>query len=426
MFLPYGGRFIECNIPKRNLLTVARPFFGDPVEDEERVVRETIAKALEKTPVLPNPKSNVAIGVTDGTRPTPNNKILPALLNELKRLGVRDDKITVVIATGMHRPNSTDEIEQNLGQEVLKRVKVMNHDPDDQENFAYLGTTDLGTDMEVNKVFVDADFRIITGTVCPCMLAGWTGGGKIVTAGLSSRSSISQNHALFVSNVRKLKRGAMFGLSEDNLVRQDIDTYAARVGVNLIVNAVQNPEGQALGIYAGTLNETYEHALRESRKAMTIISPEKADIVVASPGVYSHEVSLYQSASRVLGSVEMLVKRGGSIVLASSCYKGMYEGIESEEFRRTLLKHQDPDEILQLTEEGVMPSFESCVAYQFAWMMQRCSIIVVTDGIRKEGLEKMNMAHASSLDKALETCLNDHGKDAKVTVVPYASSTCAK
>jgi nickel-dependent lactate racemase len=405
---------------------VVKPFFGAPIEDEDRFVRETVVKALRKAQVTPNPKDNVAIGVTDSTRPTPNSKMLPALLDELKRLGVREEKVTILIATGMHGPDNADEIKRNLGQEVLKRVKVMNHDPDDQENFRCLGSTELGTTMEVNKVFVDADFRIITGTVGPCMLAGWTGGGKTVMPGLSSRNSISQNHTLFVKNIRMAKRGAMFGVLRNNLVRQDIDDYAARVGVNLIVNAVQNPDGQALGIYAGTLYETYEHALRESRKAMTITSPEKADIVVASPGVYTHEVSLYQSASRVLGSVEMLVKRGGSIVLVSSCYKGMYEGIEEKEFRRTLLKHRDPDEILQLTEEGKMPSFESCVAYQFAWMTQRYSVTVVTDGVTKQELEEINMAHASTVGKALGTCLNHHGKNANVTVVPYASFTCAK
>ena len=114
----------------------------------------------------------------------------------------------------------------------------------------------------------------------------------------------------------------MFGLIEDNLVRQDIDDYAQRVGVNLSVNAVQDAKEGFLGIYAGDVLEAFGGALTHANRAMTSPVPGKADIVVVSPGVYSHEVSLYQSASRMFASVEGLIEEGGTIILVSSCYKG--------------------------------------------------------------------------------------------------------
>jgi len=423
VFLPYGGHLLKCEVPERNLLAVAKPSFGVPVADEKQVIREVITKVIDETQVTFNSTDKVAIAVTDSTRPTPNNKILPILLDELKKFGVQNGNVTIIIATGMHRPDSPEEIRRNVGEETLRRVKIVNHDPDDRKNLAHLGETDLGTDIEVNKLFADGDVRITTGTVGPCMLAGWSGGGKTVMPGVSSRHSISQNHTLFVRNVRNTKRGAMFGIIENNLVRQDIDNYAKKVGVDFIVNVVQNPNSEVLGIYAGGLFEAHRKALAHAKKVMKASVPEKADIAIVSPGVFAHEVSLYQSGSRMLGCVEGLVKRGGSIILVSSCYKGLYEGIEEREFRRALLRHQDPEEILELTEKGKLPSFESCILYQFLWMIKHFSITVVTDKMSSEELEEIGMRHNLKVSEALKKSLDECGKDATITVVPYGSIT---
>ncbi|MFQ5712275.1 MAG: nickel-dependent lactate racemase [Candidatus Geothermarchaeales archaeon] len=423
--LPYGGRLLECEFPERNLLTIAEPPFGVPVEDEQRSIRQAITKAIHEGELSTTlkPTDKVTIAVTDSTRPTPNSKILPILLDELGNFGVKDENVAVIIATGMHEPDSLEEMRRNVGEEALRRVKVVNHNPDDREHLVSLGRTELGTEMEVNKLFADADVRVTTGTIGPCMLVGWSGGGKTVMPGVSSRRSIDQNHTLFVRNVRKAKRGAMFGLIEDNWVRRDIDDYAQRVGVDLIVNTVQNAKEEILGVYAGGLPEAYGRTLEHAKKAMTAPVSEKADVVVVSPGVYSHEVSLYQSGSRMFASVEGLVEKGGTIILVSSCYKGIYEGIEKEEFKRTLLQYRDPEEVLELTEKGEIPSFESCISYQFVWMMKHFTIMVVTDGVSKEELKEMGMEHAPTISKALETSLSWQGRDATVTVVPYGDIT---
>ena len=423
--LVYGGRLLECEVPKRNLLTIAIPSFGAPVKDERRSIREAITKAMYEGELFATlkPTDKVAIAVTDSTRPTPNSKILPILLDELGKFGIKDENVTVIVATGMHKPDSPEEIRRNVGDEALRRVRVVNHNPDDQELLVNVGRTELGTDIEANKLFAHADVRVTTGTVAPCMLVGWTGGGKTVMPGVSSRHSIDQNHRLFVRNIRKAKRGAMFGLIEDNWVRRDIDDYAERVGVSLVINAVQNVKEEISGVYAGDLLQAYGAALAHARKDMTTSVAEKADIVVVSPGVYTHEVSLYQSGSRMFAAVEGLVKKGGTIILVTSCYKGIYEGIEREEFRRALLQYRDPEEVLDLTEIGKIPSFESCVSYTFVWMMQHFTIMVVTDGMSREELEEIGMEHAPTIEEALETSLSQQGKESTITVVPYASIT---
>lgn len=371
MPVPCGAHLLKCEVPERNMLTTARPPLGATVDDEGRSLREAIIKAIYGGPLSATlkPTDKVTIAVTDSTRATPNSKILPILLDELAKFGIKDENVVVIIATGMHKPNSLEEIRQNVGAEALRRVRVVNHNPYDQRLLTRLGITELGTDIEVNKLFTDADVRIVTGTVGPCMLAGWSGGGKTVMPGVTSRHSTDQNHRLFVKNIRKAGRGAMFGLIEDNWVRRDIDEFADKVEVSLMVNTIQNEKEELLGVYAGDLRQAYTTALEHARKAMTAPVTEKADIVVASPGVCAHEVSLYQSGSRVFAAVEGLVKKEGTIISVTSCHKGIYEGIEKEEFRKALLQHRDPEEVLDLTEMGKIPSFESCVSYQFAWMM---------------------------------------------------------
>ena len=428
--LPYGGKYIKCKIPERNLLIIAKPKLSPPLENPKEYIREIVRKAISELDIESKVKrdSKMAIAVTDSTRPTPNYIIVPIMLEEFGKLGVKEENTVVLIATGMHSPDSPEEIKRNVGEEVVSRVKVLNHNPDDKELNKRVGVTDKGTDIEVNRLFLDADIRILTGTISPCMLVGWTGGAKTIMPGVSSRHSIEQNHLLFVKNVRKYKRGAMLGIMEGNLVREDIDDYGVKVGVSLIVNVIQDGEANVLDAYAGDIIEAHRKAVEKAKILMETKIPEKADIVIAAPGVYPHEVSLYQSGSRMLAAVENVVKEGGSIILVSSCYKGLYEGIEREAFRKFLITYRDPEEVLDLTEKGVIPSFESCISYQFVWMMEHYDITVVTDGMKPEEIRELGMSYAGTVEEAVSEALKKQGRDASIIVLPYAdiSNTYSK
>ncbi|KPV65031.1 MAG: hypothetical protein AOA65_0534 [Candidatus Bathyarchaeota archaeon BA1] len=143
---------------------------------------------------------------------------------------------------------------------------------------------------------------------------------------------------LFVRNLKGADRGSMLGRMGNNLIRQDIDDITQKSGLNFIINTVQDGEGKVLKVFAGEPVDAHKCGLSHAKEVMRATIPTKGDIVIASPGVKSHEVSLYQSGSRVFGSMEGLVKKGGTVVLVSSCHDGIYEGIGKEkEFFRSLL-----------------------------------------------------------------------------------------
>lgn len=421
--LPYGGCEVSVK-PSGGFIREVKPRFGRILGSGE--VREAIVDGVrDYLSGKVKPGFKVAIAVPDSTRPTPSSLIASTVIRELEGLGVRSDDITVLIATGMHSPEDRNSILRILGEEVVNRVRVVNNNPYDDSTLAELGSTSLGTTIQVNKLFAEADVKIIAGTIGPCMLTGWSGGGKTVMPGVSSRRSIHENHKLFVRNVRNARRGAMFGLIEGNAVRQDIDDYAQRVGVDLIVNVIQDHKGSVLGVYVGDVVKTFYRAQAFARDALSSSEPVEgeADIAVVSPGVFSHEVSLYQSGSRMLAAVEGLVKSGGSIILVSSCYKGIYEGAEVEGFKDFFVKYDDVEEVLDLTERDVIPSFESCIGYQFLWMTRNFNVCVVSNNLSSSDLKMFRMKHYLSVDDALSDALKIHGKDSAIIAIPYASIT---
>jgi len=424
--VPYGGRRIAFGIPKKNLLVVASPKVRR-VRNDLQMIKKALANPIgsKRLSELARPESKVAIAVTDSTRPVPNSKILPLVLGELEESGVKDANITVIIATGMHRQNTEEEIKRNIGEKAAKRYRVVNHNPEDRANISKFGKTQLGTEVQVNKTFADADLKVVTGAIMPCMLSGWCGSGKTVMPGVSSRKSIEQNHALFVKNFESLDRGAMGGIVENNFVRKDIDDCAARAKLDFAINVSLNERKEVMQAFAGHPQNVHRQGVEFGKDAMKTTVPERADIVIAGPGFVEYEVSLYQSASRTFATVENVVKERGTVILVSSCHRGLYEGIgkEIEFYRDWLTRLPKPKEILDMTVKNEVPSFESCILYQFSWMMQRFSIKVLTKGMSESELEEIGMGYVSSPREAINESLRTHGENAKIAVVPYASIT---
>jgi len=424
--VPYAGRKLEFDVPKGNLLALVVPRLPR-AGNEVKTIGHALANPIDSKRVsqLARPESKVAIAVTDSTRQVPNHTILPSVIRELEESGVKDQNVTIVVATGMHRPSAEEEIRSNVGDEVARRFKVVNHNAEDEAAMTRYGKSQLGTELLVNRVFGDADLKIVTGTITPCSLSGWCGGSKTLMPGVSGRRSIEQNHALFVKNLSGVNRGAMGGIGENNLVRKDMDDCARMAGLDYAVNVSLNEEKQVMQAFAGAPQGVHKAGVQFGKDVMKTSLPERADIVVAGPGYVENEVSLFQSATRAFATVENLVKERGTIILVSSCHKGLYEGTseEVESFRKWLVDLPKAKEIMELTERKEIPSFEACVLYQFSWMMQRSSVKVITSGVSEDALDEIGIGRYASANEAIEESLRVYGKEAKIAVVPYASIT---
>lgn len=424
--IPYGDSFANVNIPEKNVLGAFNPVRLEEIHDYRDAIREEIVRGLVKTKItdIATSKSKVAIGITDRTRVTPNQLILPVLLDELNNLGIPDQNITIISGTGMHTPDSQEEIGKNVGVEVQSRVQILNNMPFEKELYEEIGVTCYGTKVQLHKRFVEADIKIVTGNIVPCLMAGWTGGGKTVLPGVSSKEAIYINHKYSMSQLEKAGTGSMLGvLPPTNIVRADIEEAANAAGLHMAVNTVLNYDGSIVSILAGQHVEIHRKGVGIALNALGAPFPGKADIIIGGVGSRGFEISLYQGGSRVLQALDGVINEGGTIILTCECREGIYEGILKSLYTEWMRKMPTPEEIRRLTETDELPPEEGVVMYVFSWLIHKlkCKIVVVTEKMSAKELEDIHMSHETSLQRALDAALNNHGSDASVAVLPYAS-----
>ncbi len=423
--IPYNKGYEVITVPEKNLLGVFNPVWLDPLADPHATVREEIRRELSEIKIMPvdTSKSKVAIAVTDRTRVTPNKLFLSVLLEELNLLGIVDDNITILIGTGMHAPDSQEDIANNCGQEIQKRLQVLNNRPLEKDLHVECGRTSYGTPVQVHKVFAAGDLKIATGNITPCLMAGWTGGGKTVLPGITSQETIYSNHKLFTDQLKGAERGALLGvLPPANIVRSDIEEAADLAGLHMVINSVLNYDHSLVRVLAGHQVKVHRQGVEVATKGLQALFPRKADIIVSGVGL-GFDISLYQGGSRVLQSLDGVIKEEGTVIFACACREGIYEGILQDVYRRWMERMPTPREIEELVRANELPPEDGVVLYVFSWLIHklRCKIILVTEGLSKEETERVHMTHDTSLQKALDRVLSDHGGSAEVAVLPYGS-----
>jgi nickel-dependent lactate racemase len=361
------------------------------------------------------------IAITDRTRSTPNARIVPILLDQLNALGVPDERITVISGGGMHAPDSQEELTNSVGQAVMERVELLTNEPDNDAIMVNMGTTDLGTPVEVYRRFAEADIKLGVSNVNPCMLSGWSGSGKIVMPGVSSRRAIYHNHKLFVEPLMELNCASLIGvMPPDNPVRADIEDFATLSGIDLLVNTVLDSERCLVDVFCGEHLASHRAARDCMLPKVEVSLPRSVDVLIAGVGDPALEVSLFQGGSRVCGGVDRYLKPGGTLIMVNACTEGIYEGFEHEEFREWMRQMPTPRNIGQLVDDEQMGGEKGCVLFTFAWLLHEmgCRIVVVTDGMTAEELEEVHLEHASSVQDAADDALG-RSAQASVVVMPY-------
>lgn len=424
--IPFGTSRQQVEIPAGRLAGVCWPAPVPTVPDPEGHLRQVIREGMERTGVRAKAKSGarVCLVVTDRTRSTPNRQIVPILIEELEKLGVRDEDISIMVGVGMHAADDPAAIEANLGAEIARRFPVLNNEPDNQPAMVRLGITSLGTPVEVHHRFAEADIRIGTGLVNPCMLAGWSAGGKIVLPGVASRRCIYENHKRFTGILAELRCGSLLGIMPPaNIVRADLEEAADIAGVDMVVDVLLDAGRSLVRAFADGHLAAHRSAVEFMRPYVEVSLPEKVDIMIAGVGDIGYEVSLFQGGSRVCGGVDRYLKPGGTLILLNQCREGIYEGFEHEEFREWMRQMPTPAELRRLTEALEIGGEKSCVLYTFSWLLHemKCRIVVVAEGMTPAELHEVHLEYAGHAQPALEDALAEHGPNAVVGVMPYGA-----
>jgi nickel-dependent lactate racemase len=319
----------------------------------------------------------------------------------------------------MHRSNTEAELELMLGREVLKKVKVVNHNAFDKENLLYVGETSKNTPIWVNKIVFDADVKILTGFIEPHEFAGFTGGRKSILPGVSGIITIDKNHGPEMLNHPK----ARIGILDGNPINEDMVEAAKMVGVNFIVNVILNSWKKIAKVVAGDLIKAHLIGVKFYEQYGRVKVGEPANIVVASAG-YPLDINLYQSVKSLVAA-EAFVKKNGVIILFAECV----EGVGHQSFFECLKRSTSAEDMLENVNELVkmnthVAELDHC--YLLARILKKCKVIVVSSNPLVKEISENLIITTESPKKALSMALKWEGKSASITVLPYATRIIPK
>lgn len=411
-WLPYGKSEVCVRIPTRNFLGSIQPREKPGVPDArveiERALKEPIgSKRLSE---IAKPESKVAIVVDDATRPAPSALMVPPILDELGVAGVKDDNVTIIFACGTHRAVKREEAARLLGENVLSRVKAVSHDCKAQD-MIHVGTTQkYGTKVLLNRVFVEADVRILTGDVCFHYFAGYGGGRKSILPGVSGEETAKHNHALL------LDPNAKSGILNGNPVHEDIVEAVKMARVDFVLNVVSNSKREIVKAFAGDLEQVFSEGVKLVDEMYRVQVDRRADIVVVSPGGDPADVNLFQAYKGVDNALEV-VKRGGVIVLVAE----LPEGHGNQDFYDWMVRFND----LKAVEREVKRNFVvgGSKAYYYMKAQQKAQIILVSSMPDYYATNVFKLKTARAVNDALNEAFNIVGKNAKIWTLPYGNYT---
>jgi nickel-dependent lactate racemase len=411
VWLPYGKSDVCVRIPARNLLGSIEPEQVSGVADVnaevERALKEPIgSKRLSE---IAQPEHKIAIVVDDFTRKTPSRIMLPPVLAELNAAGVKDENVTVIFGCGTHRAVKPEEARRLVGEEVFNRVKTVSHDCK-AEDLMSIGKTKRGNNVRLNRVFAEADVKVLVGDVGFHYYAGYGGGRKSVMPAVSCKETISYNHAML------LDANARAGVLEGNPVHEDMTEAARMAKVDFILNVVTNSKGEIVKAFAGDLEQAFLEATKLVDQMYRVSVDRRADIVVVSPGGYPSDINLYQ-VYKALDNALAVVKRGGTLIMVAECAEGHGNQVFYDWMTRL--------EELNKVEREVKRHFElgGHKAYYLLKALKSHPIILVSSlpDYYANGVFKLKTARA--VNDALREALKNAGSQARVWVMPQGDST---
>ncbi len=406
--MPFGESFVELEVPDD--ASVRESAYMPPLPDPVAAIEDALTHPLGTPPLqeVARGRRSVAIVINDITRPSPSRLMVEAILSQLSGAGIGKEAVTIVIATGNHRAASATEVEEMVGPDVARSVRVVSHDCQDSANMSYFGVTQRGLPVYVNKAVGEAEMRILTGIITPHHCGGYSGGRKSIVPGVAGYETIRVHHS---PPIRSLE--PVTGIMKGNTFHEEAVAAARLVGVDFILNVIKNGDGAIAGVVAGELEEAHEHGVSICEKGWAISFEHRYDIVVVSPGKYPKDFDLHQ-AQKAVSAAESVTSEGGIIILVAECRAGVGK------FENLLRRASHPQEIIdRFIREGQTKDHLS-KAFMCARALVKHPVIVVCKGVSKETLEDMFFEYAPSLEQAFERARRRKGKGARILVLPHA------
>lgn len=409
--LDYGREGLFVEVPEENLDTVLRLNPAPPVPDPTTAVQEALRNPVSAPPLaeLARERRSACVVISDITRPVPNRILLPPLLACLEAAGIPSEQITILVATGTHRPNTPAELVEMVGERITRDYRIVNHAARDPETHARIGTGRSGTPFEVDRRYLEAELRITTALIEPHFMAGYSGGRKSVCPGICSMETVKTWHGPhFIGHPR-----SEAGVLEGNPLHEDAIQAARLAGTDFIVDVALDEERRITGIFAGDVEAAWYAGVRHVERVVQAKLAAPADVVLTTSAGYPLDLTYYQAVKGMVGALPA-VKEGGTIVLAACCA----EGLGSREFAAALMDHDDLEAYVRgLYEPGVFTP-DQWEVQELAKARRKAEVLCFSEGIDSDTLARCFVEPVPSVEAGVKQALAKHGPDARLAVIP--------
>ena len=413
--IAYGRGELPVELPAGRT-TVIKPSHRDRLPDERAALRAALDAPIGSPALrnLPLDRSRICVVFTDITRPTPNDRLIPWLLEYLLEAGANDDAITLLNSTGTHRPNTREELEVMLTRPVVERFRVLNHECEKTSELVQFGTTKTGARALINRALVDAEIRIITGFIEPHFFAGFSGGPKGIMPGVAGLETVMSNHgAHHIADPQ-----AVFGINEGNPIWEEMRDIALRVGQSFLINVTLNDERGITGVFAGDLLKAHRAGTEFVRS--TAMQPVDGlfDIVITSNSGYPLDMNLYQGV-KGMSAAARIVKPGGLIVIACECSEGVPQG---SPFDHLLRETSSPEEVLGLL---LQPGFQRAEQWQvqIQSLISKRARVLLHSNLPPDDVRAAHLTPCANISATVEEELARLGPSGRVAVLPQGPLT---
>jgi nickel-dependent lactate racemase len=414
----FGKHGIDVTVPDSVRAEVIHCRSASALPDASAAIAEALDHPIGSVPLtaLAAGKRTAAISVCDITRPAPNSVTLPPLLARLHEAGIPVDGVTILIATGLHRGATEDEIITILGPEIAAKYRVVNHDAQRRDEHRFLGATRAGTPVWIDERFMAADLHLSLGFIEQHLMLGFSGGRKLVVPGVAAQETIKVIHSPRFNREPMAKEGSIAG----NPLHHEFLEIAAMARHDFILDVTLTQDRQISGVFAGNPVKAHAAGVEFLERTSLQRLPEPVDAAITSAAGYPLDLTFYQVLKGVTAAGH-IVKPGGTILLVAECA----EGIGSPAFAKMLAEFEGNQTFLD--------SIQDTPVVIDQWQLERMALsglrhklLFYTPGAKPEQLGCVGPQTYGTLDEAVAAVIAGLPASGRVALIPEGPYTFAR
>lgn len=410
--LAYGKTGMAIAVPDDAMVIEPRHLAG--LADEKGAVLAALREPTGTPPLrtMATATAKVAIVISDITRPTPNEKLVPWVMEELSH--IPRDNFVIINGLGSHRANTREELIQMLGREIVDTVKIENHDAFDDTKLVKVCRNSYGSDVFLNKTYLESDFKIVIGFIEPHFFAGFSGGPKAISPAVVGIKTILDFHnAIMIGHPN-----STWGLIEGNILQDAATQNCLSAKPDFMLNVTLNAEKGITNVFAGDVIAAHRVGCEFVRENAMYAVDQPFDIVITTNSGYPLDQNLYQTV-KGMSAAAQIVRQGGSIISASECSDGVPD---HGNYAKILQMRETPQELLDMINDPAFSMFDQWQV-QVQAMIQLKADCYLYSTLDKDTVEKAKFIPIADVEETLAQLIKKYGPAPRVAVLPYGPLT---